>query len=51
MTILSHTVYIMYTHTYGSIHISVHTYTHTYNDRKDWNNALCINVLGTQDIL
>lgn len=41
----------MYTHTYGSIHISVHTYTHTYNDRKDWNNALCINVLGTQDIL
>lgn len=34
--ILSHTVYIMYTHTYGSIHISAHTYTHTHNDRKDW---------------
>lgn len=29
----------MYTHTYGSIHVSAHTYvhTHTENDRKDWN--------------
>lgn len=37
MTILSHTVYIIYTRTYGPIHISAHMHTHTQNDRKDWN--------------
>lgn len=42
----------MYTHTYGSIHVSAHTYTHTHRmTEKTGIHALCINVLGTRDIL